>query len=170
MGLEGRLYPKQSQHPNIRPSSLQAKQEADARSKATAFKQGVRSPCTRSHSTKLFKKYAPAPTALPQRSPRTSPSQEAPPSSLHHSFHEDQGPYGASTNGLTSNKQGSCTPSERSPLQGLGRQSVQLSLGQFTLSRTARLQPNGRRAKTNLGSAGVHSWRQGGSRVAADMR
>ena len=59
MRLEGRPYPKQDQHPNIRPSSLQARQEADARNKATALKQGVRSPYTRSHSTKLFKKVRP---------------------------------------------------------------------------------------------------------------
>ena len=59
MRLEGRPYPKQGQHPNLRPSSLQARKEPDARNKATTFSKACRSPYTWSYSIKLLKKVCP---------------------------------------------------------------------------------------------------------------
>ncbi len=67
-------------------------------------------------------------------------------------------------------------PQARGALQGLGRQSVQLSLSQCTLSRTARLQPNGRQLRETLkvractaGDRGAIKWRLICARLTAHI-
>ena len=157
MRLEGDPYPKQDQHPNIRLSSLQARQEADARNKVTAFKQGMPQPLHTKPQDKVIQKSMPLCRPLsPNAHPARALAKKLRPPPFATAFTKiksrtEHRQMALQATGLAA------VPQARRALQGLGTQSVRLCVGSLTLSRTARLQPNGRRAKTNLESADVHS-------------
>lgn len=176
MRLEGRPYPKQGQRPNLRPSSLQARQEADARNKATAFKQGVPQLPYVEPQHKVIQKSMPLRRPLsPNADPARALARKLRPPPFITAFTKIKGRTEHRQMALQETSR-AAVPQARGALQELRRQSVRLCVGSLTLSRTARLQPNGRQLRETLkvractaGDRGAIKWRLICARLTAHI-